>query len=239
MAYQSYISGQRWNTAVEDGAVSGTPDGGRPLRAVSIVLEDQNRDGGIRYRSFLKGSGWQSFVQDSDSTGRQNIDVRMTALSIELTGDISRVYDVAYGVYLHGSGWSSWTMDGQSAGNTGSSSYIEAVQVQLVLYVNADGATGVQCSISFDGSVVDSVSVAGANGWTVLSAYPTFMSADMTGGGAALAGNVAVAVISAHISSSAPGGAAGSVTASGIICGDPNGGSIDCGFGPDDSRCKV
>lgn len=111
---------------------------------------------------------------------------------------------------------------GGASGNPGDT-------VTLVLYVNADGATGVQCNISYDTAVIDSVSVSGANGWTVLSSYPTFMSADMTGGGAALSGNVAVATISAHISAAAAPGASGTVTASGIVCGDPNGGSISCG----------
>ena len=54
------------------------------------------------------------------------------AINIELTGTISKDYDIYYRVHAQDFGWLGWAKNGENAGSQGYAKHVEAIQIQLV-----------------------------------------------------------------------------------------------------------
>ena len=88
--------------------------------------------GSIQYRTHVQNIGWQGWKKDGEMSGTSGKSLRLEAIQIKLTGDISRYYDVCYRVHAQNFGWMNWACNGESAGTAGYSYRLEAIQIKLV-----------------------------------------------------------------------------------------------------------
>ena len=86
----------------------------------------------MSYQAHVQNVGWQKAVSDGAAAGTSGRSLRVEALKVWLTGDISKYYDVVYRAHVQNVGWQPWVVDGGLAGTTGRSLRVEAVQVKLV-----------------------------------------------------------------------------------------------------------
>lgn len=71
--YQSHVSNIGWQSAVENGSLSGTTGRNLGLEAIKIDLDGQPCSGGIKYQTHVQNIGWQNTVMDgalAGTTGR-------------------------------------------------------------------------------------------------------------------------------------------------------------------------
>lgn len=111
--------------------VIGTVGKSLRLEAFSLKLSGV-KNLGIKYRAYVQGSGWQSYVSDGETAGTEGKSKRLEAVQIELTGENADKYDVYYRANVQGFGWMKWTKNGDSAGTLGYGKRIEAIQVKIV-----------------------------------------------------------------------------------------------------------
>ena len=144
LSYETHVQSIGWQGAVKDGAVAGTT--GRGLRLEGLKLDLLNTTGikgGIEYATHIQSIGWQkpvvltssgassTLVQGglSGTTGRG---LRLEAMTIKLTGDLAKSYDVYYRVHAQSVGWMGWAKNGEQAGTAGFGLRLEALQICLV-----------------------------------------------------------------------------------------------------------
>lgn len=65
------------------------------------------------------------------SSGRPGKALRLEAIQLRLTDELSAKYDLSYRVHVQNIGWMGWVRNGATAGTVGRSLRIEAVQVRL------------------------------------------------------------------------------------------------------------
>lgn len=130
--YSSHVQGIGWQTAVTNGAVSGTIGEGRRVEAVQVSLENTPYTGSISYKTHVQTYGWLPSVSDGLTSGTTGEGKQVEAIQINLTGDMAKYYDVYYRVHSQTFGWLGWAKNGQSAGTEGLSKRVEALQVVLV-----------------------------------------------------------------------------------------------------------
>ncbi|MCL2807613.1 MAG: N-acetylmuramoyl-L-alanine amidase, partial [Coriobacteriia bacterium] len=99
--------------------------------------------GGIRYSTHVQSIGWQKKVS-LNTNGKSLKDVkgpmsgtsgkalRLEAITIELTGDLKKHYDIYYRVHAQKVGWMGWARNGQEAGTAGHAYRLEGIQIVLV-----------------------------------------------------------------------------------------------------------
>lgn len=56
----------------------------------------------------------------------------MEAIKINLSGDVSRYYDVYYRVHIQDKGWLNWAANGAPSGSQSASKRLEAIQIKIV-----------------------------------------------------------------------------------------------------------
>jgi uncharacterized protein YjdB len=129
---------------VKDGAVSGTTGQGLRLEGLKLNLENTTGyAGGITYATHVQSIGWQNAVSLTTTgtsatyvqgglAGTTGKGLRLEAVTIELTGDLAKHYDVYYRVHAQKVGWMAWAKDGQKAGTAGYGLRLEAIQICLV-----------------------------------------------------------------------------------------------------------
>ncbi len=84
----------------------------------SIDLVVGETKGGIAYRSFISGYGWQSWLPSGETSGTVSNENTINAVQIMLTGHIANYYDISYRVNLQSSGWQDWVSNGTVSGMT-------------------------------------------------------------------------------------------------------------------------
>lgn len=87
---------------------------------------------GVRYRSYVQGVGWQSWVNDGQVSGLIGKQKSQEAIQIELTGGIERHVDIYYQSYIDGMGWQSWVKNGEVSGEIGKNKSIKSYRIYLV-----------------------------------------------------------------------------------------------------------
>lgn len=130
--YQAHVSNIGWQNAVYDGEISGTTGRSLSMEALNITLIDPDIAGGIRYKAHVQNIGWQDWTSNGLNTGTTGRSLRMEALQVELTGEISKNYDVYYRLHVANFGWLGWAKNGEIAGSTGWSNAVEALEIKLV-----------------------------------------------------------------------------------------------------------
>lgn len=75
--------------------------------------------GGISYATHIQNIGWQNPVSDGSISGTVGKSLRMEAIKIQITGDISNYFDVYYRTHIADVGWMPWTLNGQISGSVG------------------------------------------------------------------------------------------------------------------------
>ncbi len=102
-------------------------------------MNNSSLNGDIEYSSHIQGQGWQSYIRNGGNSGATTGNsLRMEAIRIRLTGQLSQYYDVYYRVHSANFGWLGWTKNGGEAGSTDFSYAMEAIQIQL-MGKNMDG----------------------------------------------------------------------------------------------------
>ncbi len=130
--YQSHVSNIGWQSAVENGSLSGTTGRNLGLEAIRIDLDGQPCSGGIKYQTHVQNIGWQNTVMDGALAGTTGRALNVEAINMSLTGEMANQYDIYYRVHAQNYGWLGWAKNGQNAGTSGQNLHLEALQIVLV-----------------------------------------------------------------------------------------------------------
>ena len=130
--YQSHVRNVGWQSAVENGSLSGTTGRNLGLEAIRIDLDGQPCSGGIKYQTHVQNIGWQNTVMDGALAGTTGRALNVEAINMSLTGEMANQYDIYYRVHAQNYGWLGWAKNGQNAGTSGQNLHLEALQIVLV-----------------------------------------------------------------------------------------------------------
>lgn len=86
----------------------------------------------VNYQTHVQEIGWQGFVRNGESAGTSGKKLRLEAIKINLSGDVSRYYDVYYRVHIQDKGWLNWAANGAPSGSQSASKRLEAIQIKIV-----------------------------------------------------------------------------------------------------------
>ena len=146
VCYISYIQNDGWQSAVSDGALSGTTGKALRLEALSIYLSGDDLPNGatVSYQVYIQNQGWQQPVSDGTIAGTTDQSLKVEAVRITLSG--LEGYSIRYRAHVQGKGWLDWkdTEDGTNiadaavAGTTGQSRRLEAIEIKLIESENID-----------------------------------------------------------------------------------------------------
>ncbi len=134
LAARAHISLNGWLPYVGLTDTIGTVGEGKALEAVQLTVDSKNSNllGGIRYRTHISNVGWQNWVNDGAIAGTTGQTLPIECVQIELTGDMTKYYDVYYRAHVEEIGWMGWTKNGGMAGTTGGGAQMEALQIKIV-----------------------------------------------------------------------------------------------------------
>ena len=130
VSYSSLVNSS-WQGNAKDGATSGTTGRSTPIRALSIGASS-TLAGSVSYSVHLSNLGWQGAVSNGAKTGSLNGSQAVQAIKIQLTGTMSRYFDIYYRVHVDNFGWLGWAKNGSPAGTTSCSINVQAYQVKIV-----------------------------------------------------------------------------------------------------------
>lgn len=128
--YSSVSGSSSWGQTVQNGATSGTIGQDLPLHAIRVQLPT-NVSGGVSYKTHLSNIGWGAACANGSASGDLSGAQEIEALSISLSGQAAKRYDVWYRVYIENFGWLGWTKNGSNAGSSGCGLHVEAYQVVI------------------------------------------------------------------------------------------------------------
>nr|WP_288722528.1 C39 family peptidase [uncultured Sellimonas sp.] len=132
LKYSGHVQKKGNIKEVGNNTVLGTVGEGLRLEGIRIRIDNASvagENGGIQYRGHVQNIGWQNWVKDGQLAGTSGQGLRMEAIQIQLTGVLSKYYDVYYRVHVQQFGWLGWAKNGQSAGTTGYGYRMEAIQI--------------------------------------------------------------------------------------------------------------
>jgi len=144
VACSTHVQSVGWQAAAKDGAISGTS--GRSLRLEGLKVNLTNTTGyagGISYSTHIQSIGWQKAAEVTTTgtsatqakgtlSGTEGRALRLEAMTMTLTGDLAKHYDIYYRVHAQNVGWMGWAKNGEPAGTAGHGFRLEALQVVLV-----------------------------------------------------------------------------------------------------------
>lgn len=132
--YQISKDNAGWEAAVTNNKTAGAA--GKTIDRFKANIPTANL--GIQYKAYITGVGWQVNKADGVAAGRNN--KNMEIIRMNLTGSLSKYYNVWYRVFNSEFGWMGWAKNGGNAGTATLSIGIEAVQVCIRL--KSQGAPG-------------------------------------------------------------------------------------------------
>lgn len=131
--YTSHVQDIGWMSYKSDGEMSGTTGEGKRLEGLKINLLQNSYLGGIEYKSFISGFGWEgSYKKNGELSGTTGKGKAIEAIQIKLTGEISNYYDVCYRVHMQNKGWLGWTQNGNITGSSGYNYRLEAIEIKIL-----------------------------------------------------------------------------------------------------------
>ncbi|MDO4300536.1 MAG: dockerin type I domain-containing protein [Clostridia bacterium] len=135
----AHVEDYGWLAYVGLGETIGTVGEVKSLQAVQLNINPKNSNlsGGIRYRTHVSDVGWQGWVNGGGNAGTTGQGLPIECIQIELTGNMSKYYDIYYRAHVADIGWMGWTKNGGMAGTTGGAAQMEALQVKIV-YKNSE-----------------------------------------------------------------------------------------------------
>ena len=128
--YKASVKGSGWQEAVGLQGVAGTTGKRVPIDQMEVALGQMTTQGGVEYRVHSAYIGWQDYVADGASAGVSGKQIE--AMSIRLTGDMARFFNVYYRVHVGNIGWLGWSSNGGNAGTANLGLGVEAYQVVIV-----------------------------------------------------------------------------------------------------------
>lgn len=130
---------QAWQPEVGNTQVAGVEGKSKTIEALKMQIatgEAGNTadlfDGGINYKAYMQGSGWQEEVADGDVAGEETSGKRLEAVQMRLTGELAQYCDIYYRAHVQSYGWLGWAKNGQTAGTSNCAYRMEALQVYIV-----------------------------------------------------------------------------------------------------------
>ena len=131
VSYAANMYKTGWQSAVEDGAISGAS--GKRLESFKISLTGaEEKDLALSYKAYVYTKGWQEPVSDGEIAGTVGQNLGLEAISISLTGADADSYDIYYRVSTKGFGWLDWAKNGAYAGSKDYVYRIEQMQIKIV-----------------------------------------------------------------------------------------------------------
>lgn len=128
--YKASVKGSGWQGAVGLRGTAGTTGKGVPIDQMAVTLGQMTTQGGVEYRVHSANIGWQDYVASGASAGASGQQIE--AMSIRLTGDMARLFDVYYRAHVGSIGWLGWASNGANAGTSKLGLGVEAYQVVIV-----------------------------------------------------------------------------------------------------------
>ncbi|MFH5835255.1 bacterial Ig-like domain-containing protein [Proteiniclasticum sp. C24MP] len=142
ISYRTHVQSVGWQDFVSDGEMSGTEGQKLRLEGIEISLGDHLPSGSVEYSTHVQSIGWTDPVRDGAMSGTEGRALRLEAIRINLTGEISRQYDIYYRVHSEKIGWMGWARNGEDAGTSGYAYRLEGIEIMLVEKgANAPGPT--------------------------------------------------------------------------------------------------
>lgn len=131
ITYSAHVADIGWQGSVDDGAVSGTTGRNLQMEALRVSLGAGAGSGGVQMRAHVSNVGWQDWTTGGTigTTGRA---LGIEAISLKLTGDVSKSYDIWYRVHSAEFGWLGWAKNGEDAGSSGWARSVQAVEICLL-----------------------------------------------------------------------------------------------------------
>ena len=130
--YRGHSSDIGWLSTVGNNAYVGTTGRNKALEAFTLNVSNPVYAGAIQYQAYVANSGWQSWVSNGQTAGTTGKGLALNAVKIQLTGEISKYFDVYYRAHVSDIGWLGWTKNGEIAGAIGYGKKVEAIQVYVV-----------------------------------------------------------------------------------------------------------
>ncbi len=146
LSYRTHVQRVGWQAWKKNGETSGTTGKSLRLEAINIKVGNSSYTGGIRYQTHVQTYGWQGWKSNGQMSGTSGQSKRLEAIRIELTGELSKHYDVWYRVHAQRFGWMGWAKNGASAGTQGFSYRLEAIQIRII---PKDGTVPQSTSVAF------------------------------------------------------------------------------------------
>lgn len=112
---------------VGNNQIIGTVGKNLPLLGFKAVVENNGFNGGINYSVSENGKDWHSAVSNGDLSNNSTIQI----VKLNLTGEVSKYFDVYYRAHVQNIGWLSWAKNGEFAGTSNYNYHIEALQVAI------------------------------------------------------------------------------------------------------------
>jgi len=132
--YMTHVQSYGDQSYVYDGSVSGTFGEAKRLEGIRINVNNAktNVSGGIRYKTHVQTYAWLDWSSNGAFNGTHGESKRLEAIKIELTGEMSKKYDVYYRVHAQTYGWLGWAKNGEAAGTAGLAKRLEGIQIVII-----------------------------------------------------------------------------------------------------------
>ena len=128
---QSLSAGNGNWSSVGQLQTAGTTGAKKALVGIGVSASSDQIAGSVSYSAHFAKTGWSSVV--SSGVNLQSGSNAIQAISISLTGDLSKYFDIYYRAHVSGYGWMGWTKNGAYSGSSGLGMNMEAYQVAIVL----------------------------------------------------------------------------------------------------------
>lgn len=135
--YRACSENSGWFDWVRNKETAGDIAKGEKLQVVKMILTDTNK-GGIEYKTYVLGQGWQKNATNGDASGGT---AGIQGIKVSLFGDIKGQYSVRYRVHMMNGDWTEWVKDGALAGATSGTTVIDAYEAVLAEKEGAEVVT--------------------------------------------------------------------------------------------------
>lgn len=132
VSYTTHVQSIGWQSWTKNGKMAGTSGKAKRLEGIKIKLGDLPYVGGVQYKTHVQSYGWQGWSTNGDLSGTSGKAKRLEAIQIQLTGEMSKKYDIYYRVHAQSYGWLGWAKNGESSGTEGKSKRLEGIEIKLV-----------------------------------------------------------------------------------------------------------
>ena len=148
--YRVHCQNYGWLDWTKNGGYAGSDSLGLRLEAIQIVLVTKNGAApgdlkgyrssyansyvsGVLYRTHVQDVGWQGFVNNGAMSGTSGRALRLEAIEIKLTSDISGgvTGGIEYRTHVQDVGWQGFVSNGAMSGTSGRALRLEAIEIRL------------------------------------------------------------------------------------------------------------